>query len=146
MAISRKDARFNEQFTKTVGLLFDFINDRNADLRLISEQTLDSILRVTHLAILYLLTHLLDLCCLAFVMHLLRQFITYSLCWLKNASLLRLHCRPRCFSLPDFIRSILMFLGKIAVKALGKLVLRSKGIVSNLGEPEEETELLNIRR
>uniref|UniRef100_A0A915BFM4 Huntingtin n=1 Tax=Parascaris univalens TaxID=6257 RepID=A0A915BFM4_PARUN len=41
----RKDARFNEQFTKTVGLLFDFINDRNADLRLISEQTLDSILR-----------------------------------------------------------------------------------------------------
>ncbi|VBB26200.1 unnamed protein product [Acanthocheilonema viteae] len=44
-----KDPKYNDEFNRAVKILFEYINHRNSDLRMLSEQTMDSVLR--HLAI-----------------------------------------------------------------------------------------------
>ncbi|CAG9533508.1 unnamed protein product [Cercopithifilaria johnstoni] len=40
-----KDPRHNGEFNRAVKILFEYINHRNSDLRMLSEQTMDSVLR-----------------------------------------------------------------------------------------------------
>lgn len=42
----RKDPKYNNEFNRSVKILFEYINHRNSDLRMLSEQTMDSVLRV----------------------------------------------------------------------------------------------------
>uniref|UniRef100_A0AAF5RT25 Uncharacterized protein n=1 Tax=Wuchereria bancrofti TaxID=6293 RepID=A0AAF5RT25_WUCBA len=44
-----KDPKYNDEFSRAVEVLFEYINHRNSDLRMLSEQTMDSVLR--HLVI-----------------------------------------------------------------------------------------------
>ncbi|VDM22461.1 unnamed protein product [Wuchereria bancrofti] len=45
----QKDPKYNDEFSRAVEVLFEYINHRNSDLRMLSEQTMDSVLR--HLVI-----------------------------------------------------------------------------------------------
>ncbi|VDN91041.1 unnamed protein product [Brugia pahangi] len=44
-----KDPKYNDEFSRAVEVLFEYISHRNSDLRMLSEQTMDSVLR--HLVI-----------------------------------------------------------------------------------------------
>uniref|UniRef100_A0A0R3RWB7 Huntingtin n=1 Tax=Elaeophora elaphi TaxID=1147741 RepID=A0A0R3RWB7_9BILA len=44
-----RDPKYNDAFNRSVKILFEYINHRNSDLRMLSEQTMDSVLR--HLVI-----------------------------------------------------------------------------------------------
>ncbi|KAM3726562.1 Huntingtin [Dirofilaria immitis] len=40
-----KDPKYNDEFNRAVKILFEYISHRNSDLRMLSEQTMDSVLR-----------------------------------------------------------------------------------------------------
>ncbi|VDK71683.1 unnamed protein product, partial [Onchocerca ochengi] len=42
-----KDPKHNDEFNRAVKILFEYINHRNSDLRMLSEQTMDSVLRIS---------------------------------------------------------------------------------------------------
>ncbi|OZC09193.1 hypothetical protein X798_03737 [Onchocerca flexuosa] len=46
MAKYQKDPKYSDEFNRAVKILFEYINHRNSDLRMLSEQTMDSVLRI----------------------------------------------------------------------------------------------------